>query len=424
MKLMEQQLHELGGLRVHIIPTDKYKTNTFVFRFKAPLNEETVTERALLPYVLQSATEKLPSVIRLRQYLEELYGSSLAVDVSKKGEDHIISIYVDIANEVYLHDAPPLFEKALSMLSDIVLHPATEGNGFLSSIVESEKRALLQRIEATYDDKMRYANERLIEEMCKVEPYRLSANGKKESVMSITNESLYQYYQKVLAEDEMDLYIIDDISENAVDLVSKYFSISTRPVRERNVLLHRRNNEEKEVVEKQELKQSKLHIGYRTFVTYKDEDYFALQLFNGLFGGFSHSKLFVNVREKNSLAYYAASRFESHKGLLFVMSGIEAKNYEKAVEIIKEQMLAMQNGEFSEEEIHQTKSVIQNQILEAIDTPRGFVEMLYHGIISDRTRPVEEWLTGIESVTKEEIVKVAKNIELDTIYFLQGTEGE
>ncbi|MCI3149073.1 peptidase M16 [Bacillus cereus] len=424
MKLMEQQLHELGGLRVHIIPTDKYKTNTFVFRFKAPLNEETVTERALLPYVLQSATEKLPSVIRLRQYLEELYGSSLAVDVSKKGEDHIISIYVDIANEVYLHDAPPLFEKALSMLSDIVLHPATEGNGFLSSIVESEKRALLQRIEATYDDKMRYANERLIEEMCKVEPYRLSANGKKKSVMSITNESLYQYYQKVLAEDEMDLYIIGDISENAVDLVSKYFSISTRPVRERNVLLHRRNNEEKEVVEKQELKQSKLHIGYRTFVTYKDEDYFALQLFNGLFGGFSHSKLFVNVREKNSLAYYAASRFESHKGLLFVMSGIEAKNYEKAVEIIKEQMLAMQNGEFSEEEIHQTKSVIQNQILEAIDTPRGFVEMLYHGIISDRTRPVEEWLTGIESVTKEEIVKVAKNIELDTIYFLQGTEGE
>ncbi|MGQ0420119.1 EF-P 5-aminopentanol modification-associated protein YfmF, partial [Bacillus sp. HC-Mk] len=223
MKLMEQQLHELGGLRVHIIPTDKYKTNTFVFRFKAPLNEETVTERALLPYVLQSATEKLPSVIRLRQYLEELYGSSLAVDVSKKGEDHIISIYVDIANEVYLHDAPPLFEKALSMLSDIVLHPATEGNGFLSSIVESEKRALLQRIEATYDDKMRYANERLIEEMCKVEPYRLSANGKKESVMSITNESLYQYYQKVLAEDEMDLYIIGDISENAVDLVSNYF---------------------------------------------------------------------------------------------------------------------------------------------------------------------------------------------------------
>ena len=424
MKLMEQQMHELGGLRVHMIPTDKYKTNTFVFRFKAPLNEETVTERALLPYVLQSATEKLPSVIRLRQYLEELYGSSLAVDVSKKGEDHIISIYVDIANETYLRDAPPLFEKALSMLSDIVLHPATEGSGFLSSIVESEKRALVQRIEATYDDKMRYANERLIEEMCKVEPYRLSANGQKERVASITNETLYRYYQNVLAEDEMDLYIIGDIDEDAVDLVGKYFSIAPRTAKDKNVILHKRNNEEQEIVEKQELKQSKLNIGYRTYITYRDEDYFALQLFNGLFGGFSHSKLFVNVREKNSLAYYAASRFESHKGLLFVMSGIEAKNYEKAVEIIKEQMKAMQNGDFSEEEIHQTKSVIQNQILEAIDTPRGFVEMLYHGVIAERTRPVEEWLTGIERVTKEKIVKVANNIELDTIYFLHGTEGE
>ncbi|MEN1934285.1 pitrilysin family protein [Paenibacillus sp. 102] len=424
MKLMEQQVHELGGLRVHMIPTDKYKTNTFVFRFKAPLNEETVTERALLPYVLQSATEKLPSVIRLRQYLEELYGSSLAVDVSKKGEDHIVSIYVDIANETYLQDAPPLFEKALSMLSDIVLHPATEGNGFLQSIVESEKRALVQRIEATYDDKMRYANERLIEEMCKVEAYRLSANGQKERVASITNETLYRYYQKVLAEDEMDLYIIGDIAEDAIALVGKYFSIAPRAAKEKNVILHKRNNEEQEIVEKQELKQSKLNIGYRTYITYRDEDYFALQLFNGLFGGFSHSKLFVNVREKNSLAYYAASRFESHKGLLFVMSGIEAKNYEKAVAIIKEQMKAMQSGDFSEEEIHQTKSVIQNQILEAVDTPRGFVEMLYHGVIAERTRPVEEWLTGIERVTKEEIVKVANNIELDTIYFLHGTEGE
>ncbi|MEI4830996.1 pitrilysin family protein [Bacillus sp. FJAT-53711] len=423
MELIKQERHELGGLRVHMIPTDKYKTNTFVLRLKAPLCEETVTERALLPYVLQSATETHPSVIRVRQYLEELYGSSLAVDVSKKGEDHIISIYIDIANETYLQEAPPLFEKALAMLADILLKPATEGNGFLQTVVESEKRALVQRIESTFDDKMRYANERLIEEMCKVESYRLSANGQKERVSAITSETLYQYYKKVLEEDEMDLYIIGDIEEGALDLVRQYFSISKREVKERNILLHKKNEEEQEVVEKQELKQSKLNIGYRTYITYRDEDYFALQLFNGLFGGFSHSKLFVNVREKNSLAYYAASRYESHKGLLFVMSGIEGKNYEKAVTIIKEQMTAMQNGDFTDEEVVQTKSVIKNQILETIDTPRGLVELLYHEVIANYERPVEEWLTGVEQVTKDAIVKVAKNIQLDTIYFLHGTEG-
>ncbi|ENQ3078553.1 EF-P 5-aminopentanol modification-associated protein YfmF [Bacillus sp. WLY-B-L8] len=423
MNLIKQETHELGGLRVHMIPTEKYKTNTFVLRLKSPLCEETVTERALLPYVLQSATETHPSVIRIRQYLEELYGSSLAVDVSKKGEDHVISIYIDIANETYLQEAPPLFEKALAMLADILLRPATEGNGFLQTVVESEKRALVQRIESTFDDKMRYANERLIEEMCKVEPYRLSANGQKERVSKITNETLYQYYKKVLDEDEMDLYIIGDIEEGAFDLVKRYFSVSEREPKERNVLLHKKNEEEQEVVEKQELKQSKLNIGYRTYITYRDEDYFALQLFNGLFGGFSHSKLFVNVREKNSLAYYAASRYESHKGLLFVMSGIEGKNYEKAVTIIKEQMIAMQNGDFTDEEIVQTKSVIKNQVLETIDTPRGLVELLYHGVIANYDRPVEEWLTEIERVTKDEIVKVAHNIQLDTIYFLHGTEG-
>lgn len=423
MNLIKQETHELGGLRVHMIPTEKYKTNTFVLRLKSPLCEETVTERALLPYVLQSATETHPSVIRIRQYLEELYGSSLAVDVSKKGEDHVISIYIDIANETYLQEAPPLFEKALAMLADILLRPATEGNGFLQTVVESEKRALVQRIESTFDDKMRYANERLVEEMCKVEPYRLSANGQKERVSKITNETLYQYYKKVLDEDEMDLYIIGDIEEGAFDLVKRYFSVSEREPKERNVLLHKKNEEEQEVVEKQELKQSKLNIGYRTYITYRDEDYFALQLFNGLFGGFSHSKLFVNVREKNSLAYYAASRYESHKGLLFVMSGIEGKNYEKAVTIIKEQMIAMQNGDFTDEEIVQTKSVIKNQVLETIDTPRGLVELLYHGVIANYDRPVEEWLTEIERVTKDEIVKVAHNIQLDTIYFLHGTEG-
>ncbi|WP_369903044.1 EF-P 5-aminopentanol modification-associated protein YfmF [Bacillus manliponensis] len=423
MELMKQHTHELDGLRVHIIPTTKYKTNTLVLRLKAPLCEETVTERALLPYVLQSATKEHPSVLKVRQYLEELYGASLVVDASKKGEEHVISLYMDVANEVYLQDSTPLFEKALAMLAKVLLQPATEGEAFLQSIVESEKRALVQRIEATLDDKMRYANERLIEEMCKVEAYRFSANGQKEKVSSITKDSLYAYYKRVLAEDEMDLYIIGDVAENTVDLVRQYFSISPRQSREKKVLLHKRNEKEQEIVEKQELKQSKLNIGYRTYITYRDEDYFALQLFNGLFGGFSHSKLFVNVREKNSLAYYAASRYESHKGLLFVMSGIEAKNYEKAVTIIKEQMKAMQDGEFSEDDMAQTKSMIKNQILETIDTPRGLMELLYHGVVAGYERPVEEWVTKVDSVTKEEVIKVANNIELDTIYFLHGTEG-
>jgi predicted Zn-dependent peptidase len=422
MEVVSQQIHRLEGLTVHIIPTVKYKTNTLVLRMKAPLSEENVTYRAILPYVLQSGTKQHPSVKSIRQYVEDLYGAALAVDVNKKGEEHIISIYMDVANETYLQDAPPLLEKTVAMLADVLLHPAEENGAFVASIVESEKRALLQRIESAFDDKMRYANQRLIEEMCKEEPYHLSPNGQEEAVSSITPQSLYEYYKKALLEDEIDLYIVGDVKENALQLVEKYFSIPVRQQQQKQTAQSAAPRQEREVVEKQDLKQSKLHIGYRTHITYKDNDYFALQVFNGLFGGFAHSKLFRNVREKHSLAYYAASRYESHKGILFVMSGIEAQNYEKAVNIIGEQLTAMRNGDFTEEDLSQTKAVIKNQILETLDTPRGLIELLYHDVVADYKRPMDTWFGDVDRVTRDEIIAVANKIGLDTIYLLQGSE--
>ena len=147
-----------------------------------------------------------------------------------------------------------------------------------------------------------------------------------------------------------------------------------------------------------------------------------MQLFNGLFGGFSHSKLFINVREKASLAYYASSRLESQKGLLIVMSGIENANYKQAVDIIKEQFAVMKKGDFTEEELQQTKAVVKNQLLETIDVARGMIEILYHNVIANDTITLDEWLEKTETITKEEVVAVAKKIQLDTIYFLTGTE--
>ncbi len=180
---------------------------------------------------------------------------------------------------------------------------------------------------------------------------------------------------------------------------------------------------ENEVIEEQDVKQGKLNVGYRTNITYEDPSYYALQVFNGIFGGFSHSKLFINVREKASLAYYAASRVESHKGLLMVMSGVDAKNYDQAVAIIKEQMNAMKVGEFTDKEIDQTKSVLVNQLLETIDTSRGLIEVLYNDVVAKVEQPIEEWVRQIEEVTKDQILEVASKIQLDTIYFLKG-KGE
>jgi predicted Zn-dependent peptidase len=424
--LLKEKITAVNGLNVHTIQTDKYKTNTLVLKMKAPLTKGTVTQRALLPYVLQSGTNTHSNVTALRSYLDELYGATLNVDLTKKGEHHIITIRIDIANEKFLKDSTPLLSKAVQLLSDIVLHPALDQGEFVSKIVEQEKRALKQRIQSVYDDKMRYANLRLVEEMCKGEPYSLHVNGQLEDVDKITSKSLYDYYKKALQEDELDLYIIGDVDEAEVlDLVKLHFQFENRFVSRTHLPVTKKNiTKVNEVVEKQEVKQGKLNIGYRTNVTYSDDQYYALQVFNGIFGGFSHSKLFINVREKASLAYYAASRLESHKGLLMVMSGIEPNNYEKAVQIINEQMAAMKKGTFTDEEIEQTKAVIRNQLLETLDTPRGLVEVLYHNVVSERKRQVDEWIAAMEKVTREEIIDVANQIELDTIYFLTGMEGE
>lgn len=424
MKIDHVTNYSLPGFKIHVVETKKYKTNTLVLKLKAPLSNEDVTYRALLPYVLQSATERYSTSTELRSHLDELYGASLNVDLSKKGEYQIITMRVEVANEVYLSNKTPLLEHGLSLLADILQRPYLENGEFSPSILEKEKRSLKQRIQSVFDDKMRYANLRLVEEMCSNEPYALHVNGIKDEVDNITSASLYRFYEKVIKEDEIDLYIVGDVDSKAIkESISTLFVLGEREPQCNNrteIKVEKVN----EVIEEQDVKQGKLNMGYRTNITYGDKDYYALQVFNGIFGGFSHSKLFINVREKASLAYYAASRVESHKGLLMVMSGVDAKNYDQAVSIIKEQMIAMTNGEFTEKEIDQTKAVLVNQILETVDTSRGLIEVLYNDVVGGgQNESVEEWIRQVKEVTKEQIIEVASKIELDTIYFLKG-KGE
>ncbi|RLQ95680.1 EF-P 5-aminopentanol modification-associated protein YfmF [Falsibacillus albus] len=424
MAKVNESIKDKNGYHLHVIKTEKYKTNTFVWKMKAPLTEEDVTLRALLPQVMQSSTKDYSTTTELRSYLDELYGASFYVDLAKKGEYHIISFTLEIANEKFLKDQTPLLRKGMEFLASVISNPNVEDNTFHHETVEKEKRTLRQRIQSVYDDKMRYSNARLVEEMCEGEPFSLHANGTKEKVDEITADSLYQYYQRSIAEDELDFYIIGDVEEPEVEtLCNELFSFNPRTPQTVEVSRGKSDSEPKEIKENQDVKQGKLNIGYRTNITFGEEDYFPLTVFNGIFGGFSHSKLFINVREKASLAYYAASIVESHKGLLMVMSGIDNNNYDQAVKIIHEQMDAMKKGDFTEQEIEQTKAVIRNQLLETIDTARGMVEVLYHNVVSKQNITIEEWLQSVKETTKDQIVAAADKIKLDTIYFLTGTEG-
>ncbi|MGD7043744.1 EF-P 5-aminopentanol modification-associated protein YfmF [Jeotgalibacillus proteolyticus] len=420
---IEPKTTKKRGISIHTIKTKQFKTNQLVIKFRAPLQKSDVTARALLPYILQSGTQKWPSTASFRTYLDNLYGANAQVDVSKKGESHIISFSVDIANEQFLKDSSPLTAEAFNVLAEMLFNPLVENGAFSAKIVDQEKRSLKQRLEAARDDKMRYASQRLIEEMCEGEPFALHPHGSVEEVDAITSEKLFRVYKKMMNEDTVDFYIVGDINEEEIgDLCEKYLSFDQRDSIAGEAASYSPKKEPKRIVEKQSIKQGKLNMGFRTETLYGEEDYIPLVMMNGILGGFPHSKLFINVREKESLAYYAASRMESHKGLILIMSGVDPGKIDRAADIILEQLKAIQKGDISSKELNQTRAVMKNQMLETLDSARGIIEVLYQGDVSGNIFTINEWFDKVDKVTKEDIVAVSQKVKLDTTYILTGKE--
>ncbi len=425
IELVETKTHK-NNIYFHTIVSKKFKTVNVVVKCKAMLNRETITKRALLPYILQQGTENYPSEKALMMKLDDLYGAVLSIDGAKKGNHHILSFRLEFANEKFINNETTVMDEALELFREIIFSPRTEGETFPDKIVEREKLTLKNKIGSIYDDKIAYANMRLIDEMCKDELFELHTNGYVEDLDKIDGEEMYNYYKSLLQEDRMDVYVLGDfdeakMSEKLVKIFNRNSIIAPQEANEENHKVIKKSNE---IIETQPIQQAKLHIGYRTNTKYKDDDYFALQVFNGLFGGFPSSKLFINVREKNSLAYYASSRIESHKGLLLVFSGIEAENYEKARNIIEEQMQEMKQGKYSETEIEEVKELIISELKETLDHPQGIIELLYQQVVGQKELLPNDFIENIKQVSKNEIVQVAEKIELDTIYLLTKEGGE
>ncbi|ELK40159.1 hypothetical protein D478_19919 [Brevibacillus agri BAB-2500] len=420
------QSSQMNGMNVHILPTAKFKTTTIVTMIEQALSEEHVTKTALLANVMKRASARFPETKLLRAHLDFLYGAIFDVDVMKKGERQILQIYMEVPNEKYLSKEDALLEQAIQFVGDMLVRPYVQNNAFAEKYVTQEKEALRKRIESLIDDKMKYANQRVTEEMCKGEPFSLLVQGRVQDLPAITGQELYRYFQEITTTNPINMFVVGDVEPQTVaDAIRTHIPLARKAAGELQLGgATKQVAEEKEVVDRLDVNQAKLNIGCRTQVTYKDDDYPALLLYNGILGGFPHSKLFVNVREKESLAYYAVSRLESHKGIMMIMSGIDVGKYKRAVEIIKEQLEQMRAGNISEEELTQTRATLSNQFRELLDSARGMIDFTYNGVISGRKRKLDELLAGIEKAGIEDIKRVANKVAIDTIYLLRDKKGE
>jgi predicted Zn-dependent peptidase len=415
-----------GRLRLHVLPTKRFKTFALSLFVGAPLTEAGVTPIALTPFVLRRGTKSYPETLSFRERLDDLYGAGFGFDLYKRGDHQIVQFRLDIINDQFVSATDSLLGDALSFLGEVLTAPALENGAFRKKYVEAEKTTVTKRIEAIINDKIRYASERCVEEMCKDEPFRLPALGRKEELASLHADNFYEAYKQWLQGASLDLYVAGDTTlEEVRSMVVKSFALPegepstytvSKPVAARPQV--------QTIEERLDVGQGKLNMGLRVGLTYSSDQYAALLVYNGLLGGFPHSKLFVNVREKESLAYYASSRLDGHKGILTLQSGIEVANYEKAVKIIREQIEAMKAGEFAMEDLRRTQAMIIGQLRELQDSAFERIAFDFSNVLSGLERTGESFIAEIQAVTPENVTAVAQHVQLDTIYFLRDRKEE
>ncbi len=411
------------GVNLHIRQTTQFKTVNFSIKWRRPLTTKDAAERAVLSNVLQHSNGKYKKSAEFRSYLDDLFGTVLYFDSSKRGSEHTVVLNVETVNDQYLAQNK-VFNEVLDLLNTVIFQPNFENDKFVSSIVEREKEMVIQRIHSIFDDKTRYAQHRLTQIIRPNHPASISANGTIDTVKAVTIDSLTEAYHSMINEDKIDIYVVGDID---VEAVQKKLT-EALPFKDRTPKKAEKNStesrpEKEYTKEQQDMKQGKLHIGYSTPVFFGDEDFPKMQIFNGVFGGYAHSKLFMNVRERESLAYYASSSYASYYGLLFVVSGIEPANEKKATDVIAEQLEAIKNGEISDLELNQTKAMLTNQLKEALDLARGQIDIYDQYKDLDEQFSVDLWKERWDKVTKEDVQKMASQVNLEAIYFLCGKEA-
>lgn len=414
------------GVKVHVIETNKFKTNLFTIFLSIPIERKSVTANALIPAVLRRGTKKLPTQEAISIELENMYGATLDCGIDKIGDNQVIKFYLETLNDSFLPTQENLTKKAIELLIDIILNPLVENNEFKKEYVVSEKNTIKRLIEGRIDNKDMYAYTKCIEAMYQNEPYGLYKYGYIEDLENINERNLYETYLDLISKCKIDIFLSGDLEEqNTIDLIKNNENIKKLQPRED---IHIINSEENQIKQEVEIKriqeskdvtQGKLVIGLDVNCNKPDSRY-STCLYNVILGESATSKMFQNVREKAGLAYSARSTYLRQKNNIFIRAGIEIENYEKALKIIEEQLEDMKKGKFTDEDIQNAKKYMISGIKTVQDEQDSEITYYLGQEISGKQVSFEEYMDKINWVSRGEIENIANNIKINTIYFLRN----
>ncbi len=421
-----------AGFRFHTVKTDRFKMSRLSFNFILPADAERSPITRLMLATMMRGCEKYPSVVAINKKLDQLYGSTVTWRATSVGSRHTFRISCEVLSDRYRFegDRESIVKGVCEVILEILFAPLRDENDMLSeSNFESEKKLAIDAIKAKINDQKAYAAEKCKSLMLEGDPSGISVEGTVEQLEKITLRSVTENIEYFLKNSMLECYYVgsDDVSE-VIDLVGERFEKIDRSsvslLGEEKGFLREDCANLKTLDETMNVSQCRLNVGCTSGVVMKDSDYYAMSLFNEIFGGSSVAKLFMNVRERLSLCYYCYSSYSSATGTLMIGCGIKGENREKAYTEIENQLGQMKRGNFSERDIETAKRTILSGLLQMSDSPSAIEAFKFRRFLADVNESASEVSEKIKAVSKDEIVAVAQKVRIDTVYFLCGTGEE
>ncbi len=408
------------GVSFGNIKDDRFKRGRINATLIVPLDKKNAAANALLSCVLTRSCKKYPDFTSLNRKLDELYGAALYPSVSKYGDFQTVTLSVSGLDDRYALDGKSISSEITELLCSILFEPNITNGHFLEEDFQQEKRQLIENIDAEFNDKRSYAIRRCIEIMCRDELFSISRFGSREDVAALTQENIYKAWKSLLDNARAELCMLGSTPyEKALEGFKKYFDGKPRKMTGSTKIISD-VGEVKRIVETEEIVQSKLVMGFRSAYPKTVRERIANTLMSMILGGTPTSKLFQNVREKQSLCYYCSSNVNNNKGIMLIDSGVETDNIEKTESAVMEQITALVHGNVTDEELLSAKKALKNLYISTMDSLSAMHAWYMGSVLSSLVASPLEEAEIVDDITKEEVVELANKIKLDTVFSLIG----
>ena len=410
------------GVTLRCCTDHRFKQSALSMQFIRPMYREEAAYNALLPAVLLRGCESCPDLREITLRLDDLYGASIGALVRRVGDYQTTGLHASFIEDRYALQNDAILAPMVDFLRELLFRPVLEAGVFRQDYVESEKRNLIATIESQKNDKRAYAGSQMIKKMCAADSFGIPRLGEKEQVSAITAQSLYDHYRKVLKESPVHLFYVGSAQPEQIAKLLQPLFLGENARMSLPPQTAYRDSGKGEYTEALDVAQGKLCMGFVTDITLRNPDFAAMQVFNALYGAGMTSKLFMNVREKLSLCYDIGSGYHSSKGIVTVSAGIDFDQYERVRQEVMVQLDACCRGDISTEELTAAKQALMAQLRSTHDSP-GAIEGYYAtAALSGLSMTPSEYMLAVEAVTDADVARVAKSLQLHTVYFLKGVK--